>query len=277
VPSRWEVTLAGAVGVSIPLTAPHAVISGWLDDARPRRNGAPVRPGQSGHNEQARKWACGPPQARPGVLSGQSGEAIVLQVRLLDDSLADRLADAIRPGLAVRLGAHQYHVSQAAQLIGRASWYELRRSSGTRAWQVQFITPTCFRRGSRTSPWPAPDSVARGLAERWCRLHPETAPAPPLPGSGSVWVSDLEGRSEACILTRNVRKDGRWHLEDEVISGFTGRVRYVCDHGREDAEWFGALLAFAAFAGVGSHTTYGFGVIASEPTWEPPTAAPTSR
>jgi len=87
-----------------------------------------------------------------------------------------------------------------------------------------------------------------------------------------VWVSDIDGRSEVQTLTRNVRRTDGWRLEDEVISGFTGRIRYVCDQGTGDeAAAFDALMAFAAYAGVGSHTTYGFGVIRPEPTWQPPT------
>jgi len=270
VPSHWEVTLAGPAGGAIPLTAPQAVVSGWLDDQRPRRTAAPS-PGRSGHEDQARKWACGPFRTHPDP----AGQSVALQVRLLDEGLASRLIAATTPGTAVRLGAHHYEVAETARLIGRASWPELRRWSGERAWQIRFVTPACFRRGNRTSPWPAPESVARGLADRWRRLDPDTAPASPGPGSGPVWVSDVDGRSEACTLTRNTRRDGRWRLDDAVVSGFTGRIRYVCDAGPdEDAAWFGALLAFAVFAGVGSHTTYGFGVIIPEPTWQPPTTAP---
>jgi CRISPR/Cas system endoribonuclease Cas6 (RAMP superfamily) len=56
-----------------------------------------------------------------------------------------------------------------------------------------------------------------------------------------------------------------------VVSGFTGRIRYVCDRGSDaEAGTFGALLAFAAYAGAGSHTTYGFGVVSPETTWQPP-------
>lgn len=90
-----------------------------------------------------------------------------------------------------------------------------------------------------------------------------------------MWVSDIEGHSEAHILPRRARRDGQWRLIDEVISGFTGRIRYVCDHGTEtEAADFGALLAFAAYAGAGSHATYGFGVTSPEPTWQPPTLRP---
>jgi CRISPR-associated endoribonuclease Cas6 len=199
----------------------------------------------------------------------------VLEVRLLDDGLADRLTRAASPGHRLRLGAGEYQVAGPARETGRATWTDLRRWAGERAWQVRFVTPVCVRRGNRTTPWPAPESVARGLAERWQRLNPATAPSPLGRGAPTVWVSDIEGHSEAHILTRRARYDGQWRFDEEVISGFTGRIRYVCDHGSEaDAAAFGALLAFAAYAGAGSHTTFVFGVLRPESTWQPPTLRP---
>jgi CRISPR-associated endoribonuclease Cas6 len=266
-PSRWEVALTGPRDVPVPLGAPQAVVSGWLDD-RSQTSGAPSA-GRSAHTAAARAWACGPLRT---CLTEAGGTVTVLEVRLLDDALVGRLGRAVRPGRAVRLGAGEYQVAASAREIGRASWAELRRWTGERAWQVRFVTPVCLRRGNRTSPWPAPESVARGLADRWQRLDPATAPPSPGPGVPSVWVSDIEGHSEAHILPRRARHDGQWQLTEEVISGYTGRIRYVCDHGTEtEAADFGALLAFAAYAGAGAHTTYWFGVTCPEPTWQPPT------
>lgn len=268
-PSRWEVRLCGPTDAEIPLSAPLAVVSGWLDDPPGRGRGSSAGAG-SGHGDQGRKWACGPMRAASHGAGGSDG--IILQVRLLDDALADRLGAATRRGRTVRLGAHHYELAGPARQAGQVPWPALRQWSGERAWQVRYVSPVCIRRGNRTSPWPAPESVARGLAERWQRLNPATAPPVPGPGPGPVWVSDIEGRSQVQILSRRVRRDGQWRAQDEVISGFVGRVRYVCDHGSDaEAADFGALLAFAAFAGAGSHTTCGFGVVTPEPTWQPPT------
>lgn len=263
-PSRWEILLAGPQEAAIPLAAPQAVVSGWLDDP-PARDGEPgLGAGlRSAHEGSVRTWACGP--LRSVETEGVAGSVTALTVRLLDDRLADRLQRAVRPGRPVRLGTGQYRIAGPAQLVSQVSWAGLRDWPGERAWQVRFVTPVCLRRGNRTSPWPAPESVARGLAGRWHRLHPATAPPLPERGAGPVWVSDVEGRSETQILDRRGR--GR-----EVISGFTGRIRYVCDRGTQaEAAGFGALLAFAAFAGAGSHTTYGFGVVCLDTTWQPPT------
>jgi hypothetical protein len=272
VPSRWEVQLAGPVNAAIPLSAPLAVVSGWLDD--PQRGGSgrntPEAP-TSAHDDQVRKWTCGPLQT---LVSGGGPRDYVtsLQVRLLDEGLSDRLQAATQRGQVIRLGAHEYHVAAAARQVEQATWKELRRWSGARAWQIRCVTPACVRRRNRTSPLLAPESVARGLAERWHRLDPATAPSMPTRGAGPVWVSDIEGNNEVQLLMRRTYRGGQWKIEEEVVSGFVGRMRYVCDHGTDaEAADFGALVAFALYAGIGSHTTYGFGVVAPEPTWQPPT------
>ncbi len=261
--------LAGPSDIPIPLTAPHAVVSRWLDDPPGRQGNGPDadRARRSGHGDQARKWAAGP--LRIDAEPGGAGPAIGLQIRLFDDVLAGRLLAATPAGTRVRLGTGWFEVAGAPRLIEQSTWQALRQWPGTRAWQIRFLTPACFRRGNRTSPWPAPETIARGLADRWRLLHGATVPAVPAPGS--VWVSDIDGRSQVQTLTRTVRRSGGWRSEDEVVSGFLGRIRYACDQrGDEDAVAFHALLAFAVYAGLGSHTTYGFGVIESEPTWQPP-------
>jgi CRISPR-associated endoribonuclease Cas6 len=266
VPSRWEVMLSGPAGAAIPLTAPHAVVARWLDDSDRDRGRAVPR---SGHGDSVKKWACGPLR----VLAPEpDGPGIAMQVRILDDTLAGRLQEVIVPGSAVRLGANHYRVLGLPRMVSRATWAGLRSWPGTRAWQVRFVTPACVRRRNRASPLLAPEALARGLADRWQQLDPATAPQVSWRGSGPVWVSDLDGHSQVQVLSRRLHRDGQPVTEDEVVSGFTGRVRYVCDHGSNDeAAVFHALLAFAGFAGAGSHTAYGFGVVAPEPTWQPPT------
>lgn len=258
-PSRWEIALAGPVAGKIPLGAPHAVVSGWLDD---RDAGSP----RSGHADKVKRWALGP--LRTG------GRGITLEVRLLDDALADRLVTATGTEPSVRLGSSRYRVCEPPRLTEHASWQELAAWPGARAWQVRFVTPACARRRNRATPLLHPDTLATGLTERWRLLDPATAPAPPwLPGPGPVWISDLDGRTQVQILSRTARPDSGPARREEVISGFTGRVRYVCDHGTDaEAAAFGALLAFAGYGGAGSHTAYGFGVMEPEPTWQPPTA-----
>lgn len=261
-PSQWEVTLTGSAGAGIPLAAPHAMVSGWLDDR------AQYPGGRYDHGSQAKKWALGPLRAAAG-----DNQAVTLQIRLLDDALTGRLLASTQAGAPVRLGTGQYQVAGSARLLDQADWPTLRAHPDARAWQVRFLTPACTRRRNRAAPLLTPDALALGLAERWRLLDPATAPALPWrPGGCPVWVSDLDGRTEVQLLPRTVRGPGGRERREEVVSGFTGRVRYVCDDGPvAGAGAFGALLAFATFAGAGSHTAYGFGVTALDPTWQPPT------
>jgi CRISPR-associated endoribonuclease Cas6 len=272
-PAIWKVHLTGPVNAPIPLTAPHAVISRWLDDPVSGPAIGADEPG-SAHGGRVKKWACGPPQASRG---DHTGTGIVLDVRLLDDRLNARLRSAAATGTSVRLGACRYQIGRPPRMIAEATWPELRHWPGTRAWQVRFASPACTRRRNRTSPLLAPDALARGLAERWQALDPATAPEVTWRGSGPIWVSDLEGSSQVNILSRRNHRDSGPPRQDEIISGFTGRVRYVCDDGtRDEAASFDALIAFAQFAGAGSHTAYGFGTVVAETTWQPPSVHETS-
>jgi hypothetical protein len=153
-PSRWEVTLAGPTDVAIGLTAPHAVVSGWLDDRRPDLQARAAM--RSGHTDQAKKWAFGPLRTITGGCAG-----ILMQIRLLDDALGDRLMAATTPGTAVRLDSWQYSVHQPTRLVERKSWPELQRSRCARAWQVRFLTPACARRGNRAAPLLTESGYAR--------------------------------------------------------------------------------------------------------------------
>jgi CRISPR-associated endoribonuclease Cas6 len=73
-----------------------------------------------------------------------------------------------------------------------------------------------------------------------------------------VWVSDLDGHSEVA------------ELKGQVLSGYLGRIRYVCDGPDTEAALFDSVIALALYAGIGSHTTFGFGAVRAEPTWQPP-------
>lgn len=223
-PSRWQLTLTGPVGAPVPLEAPHAVVSRWLD---------------VDHKARVKPYALSPP--RP------AGTGTVLEVRLLDDALGARLRQQAPAGTPVRLGRQVYAVAGDPAAVEAVGWPELAGQRGIGAWRVEFHSPVSFRHGDRSSPLPAPDSVVRSLAERWRALHPATAPGLPAAGLQSLWVSDLAGSSQP------VRLAGR------IVSGFVGRVRYVCDD-PEEAVAADALLRFASYAGVGSHTAFGFGV-----------------
>lgn len=259
------IRLDGSAG-PVPVTAPMAVVSGWLDDRGSSARAPETEPGAqdavgevvSDHEGARRPWALSPPQPAPG--HGQLGsDALFLEVRLLDDRLGERLLSACRPGTEVRLGRWWVTVTEEPALLEHAGWDVLGKGTAERAWQLRVTSPATFRSRNRTSPWADPVTVARGLQRRWQLLHPSTAPDIVDGGARSVWVSDVDGHSEVVVL------------RGQVVSGFVGRLRFVSDGTPEEAGAFSALMGFAVFAGVGSHTTYGFGAVAPEDTWQPPT------
>jgi CRISPR-associated endoribonuclease Cas6 len=212
------------------------VVSRWLD---------------SDHRAAIKPYAISPPMTR--------GAKTVLQVRLLDDGLVGRLTSAASPGARVRLGRHHFTVAEPPRMLEAAGWADLMcpQVRAPRAWQLRFDTPTTFRRRDRSTPWLAPESVLRSLADRWRALDFESAPSVSPQQFRSLWVSDLDGHSVT------VRRAGL------LVSGFVGRIRYVCDGSAVDAAAADALFRFGAYAGVGSHTAFGFGVVSTEATWQP--------
>ena len=57
-------------------------------------------------------------------------------------------------------------------------------------------------------------------------------------------------------------------LADMTVSGFVGRIRYVCED-PSTAGTVDTLVRFAEYAGIGSYTPRGLGVVRLEPTWAP--------
>src|SRR5690349_390328 len=99
------------------MTAPLAVVSGWLDDPTHDRAGSGSPPERkSTHNGQVKPWACGPLRT---VTPGAGGEtaAITIQVRLLSEGLEGRLLAATRPGRSVRLGGQHYEIPAPARPV----------------------------------------------------------------------------------------------------------------------------------------------------------------
>jgi CRISPR-associated endoribonuclease Cas6 len=225
-PSQWTIRLDGPTDPGFPAEAPHAVVSRWLDDD---------------HNAQAKSFSIAPPT--------RFGRFLVLHIRLLDDVLSGRLTEQAVVGSSVRLGRHPFTVAAPPTLVDGASWTDLASTPPARSWEVLYLSPATFRHRNRSSPWPAPASVLTGLSVRWRLLDPVTAPAPDPQTLRTVWVSDIEGRSEP------------FTLKQMIVSGFVGRLRYVCDGTPDQIAAVSSLFSFARYAGIGSHTAFGCGTV----------------
>lgn len=239
-PSRWLVPLVDVDVDRVELTHVHAAISSWFDDTT------------VAHNADLKPYSISPLR--------RLGRGCGVEIGLLTDDAEWRLRRSAVPGMEVRFGRQFTTVAGEPLLLRREQWADLADRTADRAWTVRFDTPASFRQGGRTSPWPAPAALLRGLGQRWERwsgLSPRDV-SPQV--TNAVWVTDLEGASDVVALGRGERQ--------VHYSGFVGRIRYQCDDD-DAAAAVGPLFALADFTGVGSATAKGLGVARLEPTWLP--------
>jgi CRISPR-associated endoribonuclease Cas6 len=232
-PSRWQLDLDGPPDVAVPIAAPHAVLSRWLDDD---------------HQAASKPYSVTPPVAGP--------RGLTLGVGLVDDALAPRLLAHTAPGSHVRLGRYVYRVHSAPTKQAETSWTALEQGSGATAWCLTFHTPTTFREGNRSSPWPAPQSIVRSLTARWRAVRGDISSVAAA-ADASLWVSDIEGFSRA------------FPVGGLTVSGFVGRIRMVCETVGAGAAAVDRLLRLSPYSGVGSFTARGLGTVSLSTTWQP--------
>ena len=111
------------------------------------------------------------------------------------------------------------------------------------------FTVAAAPRMSRATPWPDLVEAPRRRPARWG-------------AGGSGWAWQL----------RFVTPSTFRYSDSSSVIGFVGRVRYVCAGTDEQGRTIQVLLRFAEYAGVGCHTSCGFGVVRLERIWQPTTA-----
>jgi CRISPR-associated endoribonuclease Cas6 len=228
-PSQWSVRFEGLDATQVRLDALHAVMASWLD---------------TDHRDAIKPYSVSPPRPVRG--------GATVEVGALTDDVERALRSAATPGARARFNRQHVHVSGEPRLLARVAWPDL--TDTAYAWSLQFLTPTCFRRGARFTPWPSPEKLLHGLTGKLTRFGSVEAPARL---AQHVWITDVEGHSEAL------------KLGTLTVSGFLGRVRYECDGDAETATWVSRLMRLAPFAGVGTYTVRGLGVTRHESTWQP--------
>ncbi len=174
-----------------------------------------------------------------------------IEIGVLDDKVVERL-----------LAGAGRRVRQVAAV----AWSEVAAGPG-RAWAVEFVSPVTFRRGNRLLPWPSPSAVLGSLRADWRRFAaPHAGDLEVDLALDPVVVTDVRGASEVERFVLHERPDasGKRVPVQVTVGGFRGRVTYaVEDPGLRDA--VGKLLAIAPYAGVGAHTTRGFGGVRVRP------------
>lgn len=232
-PSRWEVTLPGVDAAEVRLEHLHAVVSAWFDAD------------EHAHAAGVKAYSVG--------LSCTGGDGAVLEIGLVDDALTDRLLSRAAQGVRLRLGSRWIRLAHAPRQMAAAPWAHLAASGTTDAWCLRFVSPTTFRRRNAFTPSPSLRAILGSLRTRWRSFAPADVAAVTLDLSTEpVWLTDID------VASHVLRVDGR------IVSGFTGRLRFTCDAGPQVAAAVDQLVRLAPFAGVGAHTTRGFGMVRLE-------------
>lgn len=234
--ARWAIPLGRIDPQGVRPDQVHAVVCSWVDDEH--------RPGSP------KPWSTSPVRIVDGVA--------VLEINTLTPTSADRLHDEVSAGQPVRFGGQMGRVLATPQPVAACCREKLGGSVPKRAWTVQFRSPTTFGKGGRRnffSPWPDPTAVVRSLTHHWNAVVGAEHLALDRQQVGSIWVSDVDGRNEIVTARKGL-----------TMSGFLGRIRYVCED-TETAEVFHKLLHFAEYSGMGRYSTHGLGTVRLEPTW----------
>jgi CRISPR-associated endoribonuclease Cas6 len=157
------------------------------------------------------------------------------------------------PPAEVRFGSRARTVLAAE--LHRRSYAELAQGTPARHVRLTMTTPTFFTLDGRDLPLPDPALMIRGLLARWNSYAP-----------GPLRI----GADDARALVDAIYLDGMWGASADVElghglrqTGFVGQadLRLLAATSDYIATMFTALTRFAAYAGVGARTAYGFGAV----------------
>jgi len=189
-----------------------------------------------------------------------SGRETALDIGLLDDTLAHRLLDGAdthrrRPSGTLRV--REQPIPHAT-----VTWAQLADGRDRAEWTVEFISPVTFRRGSRLLPWPEPTAVLGSLLADWRAFGADIIGDLPVELSvDPVVVTAVSGASRVEQVVLHEHDHSLGNVREPVratIGGFLGFLRYAVE-GPTDRRAIDSLFRLAPFAGVGAHTTHGFG------------------
>lgn len=223
-----------------------------------RAAGVPALAGRPPHELAGTKPYClGAMTARPGYFG--------VELRFLDDRLLDTLDGWLAWGGVLAVGdgggGEPPLIPLEAQVLEQASWEELVEDDGACAWEVHLLSPTVFTSRGRHLDSVSPASLATSLGARWRQWGAATAPR--LPGREELrQVLAVEDHTYAVRTGLGMpRADGRGRLSSRRITAREGDLRITAVAGRRATRVFSQLMSLARFTNVGSHTSFGMGVL----------------
>ena len=199
-----------------------------------------------------------------GELS-HSESAFGVEVRFLDDRLIDTLDAWLSWGGVMRLGAgtddDAVLIASEGQIISQASWEELAERDQDTAWEIRLVTPTTFSSKGNHVPSLSPATIATSLQQRWWAWNRRLAP-PRIDRNAMASVLATQDFTRTSLVSLAMpRNAGQGRLSSRRIPAHEGRLRISGVEGAEATRIFSRLMALSAYTNVGSHTSFGMGVI----------------
>ena len=188
-----------------------------------------------------------------------------VEVRFLDDRLIDTLDAWLSWGGVMRLGAgtpdDAVLIASEGQIISQASWEELAERDQDTAWEIRLVTPTTFSSKGNHVPSLSPATIATSLQQRWWAWNRRLAP-PRIDRNAMASVLATQDFTRTSLVSLAMpRNAGQGRLSSRRIPAHEGRLRISGLEGAEATRIFSRLMALSAYTNVGSHTSFGMGVI----------------
>lgn len=212
-----------------------------------------------------------PPHDAGGVKPYSLGElchsesTFGVEVRFLDDRLVDTLDAWLSWGGVMRLGAGTEDdailIAREGQVIAQESWEELAQRDKDTAWEVRLVTPTTFSSKGNHVPSLSPATIATSLQQRWWAWNRRLAP-PRIDRHAMASVLATQDFTRSSMVSLAMpRRAGQGRLSSRRIPAHEGHLRISGIEGAEATQVFSRLMALSAYTNVGSHTSFGMGVI----------------
>ena len=188
-----------------------------------------------------------------------------VEVRFLDDRLVDTLDAWLSWGGVMRLGAGTEDdailIAREGQVIAQESWEELAQRDKDTAWEVRLVTPTTFSSKGNHVPSLSPATIATSLQQRWWAWNRRLAP-PRIDRHAMASVLATQDFTRSSVVSLAIpRRAGQGRLSSQRIPAHEGYLRISGVEGTEATRIFSRLMALSAYTNVGSHTSFGMGVI----------------
>lgn len=188
-----------------------------------------------------------------------------VEMRFLDDRLIDTLDAWLSWGGVMRLGAGSDDdamlVATEGQIVNQASWEELAERDQDTAWEIRLVTPTTFSSKGNHVPSLSPATIATSLQQRWWACNRRLAP-PRIDRNAMASVLATQDFTRTSLVSLAMpRNAGQGRLSSRRIPAHEGYLRISGVEGAEATRVFSRLMALSAYTNVGSHTSFGMGVI----------------